>query len=375
MALERMSYYFLGALRALDKVGLYENASQMTVYLDGVFTTHVLAILALDTTSFKPPPVLGASSRIIAPAQQVFRPSDESKVTGEPPDTSRDNILARTLLARQDLMMPDSLVAHASNFDGSGTETLIFIIIFTLYVYDWLLSVSEEVKIASKGGQKVSVAIYFLSRIGEFISLLICVTSGAKTLPPFTKHCLPAQIIVEICGNISGDASAYLFLLRVRAVYFKSQYVTLAFGTLWATMAAMQILASASLVPTANSMTGPNLRSRLMSIISGEGLYSLSKSLMRSGQLYYLTTIIAYFVYLGVKTSPALGSSQIALLSGYIAFTNMMACRVFRGVALGGLEDSPTQLGMSSTRIADVLQLGPLSSSQRTDSKVKDDLA
>lgn len=144
----------------------------------------------------------------------------------------------------------------------------------------------------------------------------------------------------------------------------------------------------------ANSMTGPNLRSRLMSIISGEGLYSLSKSLMRSGQLYYLyvrrfrnfwhgfanmqchrTTIIAYFVYLGVKASPALGSSQIALLSGYIAFTNMMACRVFRGVALGGLEDSPTQLGMSSTRIADVLQLGPLSSSRRTDSKVKDDLA
>ena len=38
----------------------------------------------------------------------------------------------------------------------------------------------------------------------------------------------------------------------------------------------------------ANSMTGPNLRSRLLSIISGEGLYSLSKSLMRSGQLYYL---------------------------------------------------------------------------------------
>ena len=37
-----------------------------------------------------------------------------------------------------------------------------------------------------------------------------------------------------------------------------------------------------------NAVVDTSLHSRLMSILTGKGLYSLSKSLMRSGQLYYL---------------------------------------------------------------------------------------
>ena len=45
----------------------------------------------------------------------------------------------------------------------------------------------------------------------------------------------------------------------------------------------------------ADAVTGASWHSRLLSIIQGKGLYSLSKLLMRSGQLYYMYVIYEDF--------------------------------------------------------------------------------
>ncbi|KZP26570.1 hypothetical protein FIBSPDRAFT_854614 [Athelia psychrophila] len=43
---------------------------------------------------------------------------------------------------------------------------------------------------------------------------------------------------------------------------------------------------------------------------------------------------------------------KYTLVNTYVTFTNIMACRVFRGVALGMLVDSNTVLSMGSIRVA-----------------------
>ncbi|KZP19669.1 hypothetical protein FIBSPDRAFT_955141 [Athelia psychrophila] len=84
---------------------------------------------------------------------------------------------------------------------------------------------------------------------------------------------------------------------------------------------------------------------------------------MRSGQLYYFTNILAYFVYLAIVFSQIIPAGMAGgSTTAYTAFTNMMACRVFRGVALGSLENTPSQLGLTTAQIAAVMQLEPLPS-------------
>lgn len=152
---------------------------------------------------------------------------------------------------------------------------------------------------------------------------------------------------MSVCANIAGDSSAYLFFLRVRAIYLRSSFITLGFGALWLCLVAMHIVPAVTAHPSqsvsilatfenlidihlaqlseynycklghaqlpivsifvydtlvwlaithrlaADSWTGSSWRSRFLSIIHGEGLHSLSRALMRSGQFYYLCASIA----------------------------------------------------------------------------------
>lgn len=72
-------------------------------------------------------------------------------------------------------------------------------------------------------------------------------------------------------------------------------------------------------------------------------------------------TSLVFLAYLIMSSSPSVPSSlHYLFIVIYNGFTTMMACRVFRGVALGRIEDSSAQLGITSTRIAAAMQLEPL---------------
>ncbi|KZP10998.1 hypothetical protein FIBSPDRAFT_1051017 [Athelia psychrophila] len=266
---------------------------------------------------------------------------------------------------------------------------------FTAYAYDWLISIPEECAMVANSGITWSISIYFLSRVCEFTFLGLILLFGLVTI----ENC---QLLIDMTGMvgvIGGAATTFLFFLRVRAVYMKSTRVTALFGALWLVTLALGIFAATTLraghIPSTqycldtsvNYVTLPSIstfahdttvflaisyrlaadaateltwRSRVLSVIKGKGLHSLSKSLMQSGQKYYFATVLFFLANLALLVSPVPPSARFALTTMHLGFTNIMACHVFRGVALGAIERTPT--GLSSTRIAAAFQLSPMSS-------------
>lgn len=71
--------------------------------------------------------------------------------------------------------------------------------------------------------------------------------------------------------------------------------------------------------------------------------------------LWYSSTILFFLINFAIICSPPTPTGAEYLIAiVYIAFTNMMACRVFRGVALGRMHVEVA--GLTSTRIAAVFQ-------------------
>ncbi|KZP32802.1 hypothetical protein FIBSPDRAFT_943790 [Athelia psychrophila] len=272
-----------------------------------------------------------------------------------------------------------------------------------MYAYDWLLSISEEVAIVSKGSLTWSIAIYFLSRTSQLVFLLLAIAFKANWV-----NCTAVFTGLIITSSVAIASTSFLFFLRVRAVYLQSRTITILFGALWVVTASVSIgfgalavhgtkrvphtahctttIAKYHFIPVtmtfvhdtmvflaisyrlaAGAVTAGYWRSRVLSIVTGKGLFSLSRSLMKGGQLYYLATTVFFFANLATMTSPSihynwLHYNRIGICLG---FSNMMACLVFRGVALGQIEKKPTQLGLTSTAInvafqTDVLPLPQL---------------
>lgn len=63
--------------------------------------------------------------------------------------------------------------------------------------------------------------------------------------------------------------------------------------------------------------------------------------------------------FLAMLVSPAPDTVRYALVPVYICLNNIMACCVFRGVALGMIERSPTVMGLTTTRLAAAFEMRP----------------
>ncbi|KZP02047.1 hypothetical protein FIBSPDRAFT_970588 [Athelia psychrophila] len=76
---------------------------------------------------------------------------------------------------------------------------------------------------------------------------------------------------------------------------------------------------------------------------------------MQSGQAYYAAIILFFFVNLATMCSPLVPViMHYSLVNTYIAFTNLMACRIFRGIALGMMQDNPSS--WNTARISAALE-------------------
>ncbi|KZP14279.1 hypothetical protein FIBSPDRAFT_1048841 [Athelia psychrophila] len=263
----------------------------------------------------------------------------------------------------------------------------------TAYLYDWVLSISGEHQVFSRAGLTWPIAIYLLSRFTTAAHLLLVLIF---IFAP-TGHCTPLTALFAVCAAARMISTSFLFLLRVRAVYLRSTSVTAMFGIMWLIAVILNIINDATIraapltdtqycvtiqlqhpaYPStsafvfdtfvfiaisyrlaADAATEQSWRARLQSVVTGKGQFSISRALMVSGQLYYLAIILFFWVNLAIVVSPLIpASSHYALNTAYFAFTNIMACRVFRGVALGVLEKSPTSAGLSSTRIGAAFEL------------------
>lgn len=123
-----------------------------------------------------------------------------------------------------------------------------------------------------------------------------------------------------------------------------------------------------------NATTGESWRARMggssramVSMVSQDpsckaGNFIICKSSMKSPSQFLerqptciRATIAFFFANLAMMVSPWAPVALLILVPSYVTFSSMMACRIFRGVALGIIDDS----ALTTTNIAAVFRSAP----------------
>ncbi|CAL1701736.1 unnamed protein product [Somion occarium] len=220
--------------------------------------------------------------------------------------------------------------------------------------------------------------VYILSRIttGGFIILSLVFTT-AKVEDCHTLSTISSWFLV-----LALPCNSMLFFIRIRAVFLMSPLVTAGFGILWLTTvgAALTVpfgVQAMNLQPGRSWCSVVEVRSysstgwfymvfydtlvfiaisfrtvsfglaetwkeRLSSFISGKGVGHVSRSLLRTVQLYYLVTVGSNLFVLMVIVDPGVDKYWRAMSSmSNLALTNAMACRVYRLLKLGLIQSGP----------------------------------
>ncbi|KAF7973237.1 hypothetical protein HWV62_15737 [Athelia sp. TMB] len=225
------------------------------------------------------------------------------------------------------------------------------------------------------------------------MSLGFCVTTAVWAVAPVAQ-CQTLEYIICSFYEVSLPATSLLFFFRVKAVYGNARFVTLFFGILWFSVLGLSILLMLAVqsdhiphtlrckeavvraygsIPTIisaiydtlvfmaisyrvvqHTLIGETWAARWRSFVTGEGLYTLSRALLRGGQLYYFATIGISMVNT-VLTMATSFPDELRLLFGppTVALPSAMACFVFRAVLLGAIDDDALALegGVPQTTI------------------------
>ncbi|KZP23259.1 hypothetical protein FIBSPDRAFT_823569 [Athelia psychrophila] len=241
-------------------------------------------------------------------------------------------------------------------------------------IWDWLMTMPDEYRIASKVGiPNTSKISYFCARV---FSLAYCLAETMIQVAP-VKNCQVLQLFVAIFIILALSASNALFFLRVRAVYGKSRSITAFFGLSWfivfvtilSALFAIKVqhigptnrcvtvkvhpwlavpmishVVNSTLVflaisyrITSQSMGRAGWRSTARGFLSGDRAPRVAKALLRHGQLSYLVTIVMNVAMIVMSFSP---HYQAALTIPAIALESVMTCRVHRAVILGLITDN-----------------------------------
>ncbi|KAF7968180.1 hypothetical protein HWV62_31692 [Athelia sp. TMB] len=259
---------------------------------------------------------------------------------------------------------------------------------FTVLVWDWLLSIADEVRLTQRCGASIALFAYFVARISIFSLCVLIIIFQNAALPDCKKPFI-AMAIATICGTAGNG---FLFLLRVRAVYEGSKLITLGFGLWWMAVigttflysfgvraehqphSSMCMISSAKSWSTASlwvnavydtcifvaisvrivsfaihtpPMNAHHHRSNSMSkrtevegnwraFAWGNGLPRVCRELLRGGQLFYFVTIGFTLLGSSMSLAPVTPVLRAGFMAPALAMSTIMTGRVFRGIALAG---------------------------------------
>ncbi|KAH8094632.1 hypothetical protein BXZ70DRAFT_349768 [Cristinia sonorae] len=276
-------------------------------------------------------------------------------------------------LAPQAYLSPDL----APGYDG---QSHMYFLTLGAWLWDFLNALPEEYTTVWRRKPSVSSVFYILARI---MTLVAIVSSIVFQLSP-TTHC--GALMFVICIAIAGASvsAAFMFLIRVTAIYNRSWVVAAWFGVLWAlllgTTIAMPFFITTghigattfciitavkplgggftfSPIPFAvltvydtlifvfiswrlngvvwNHSISSTWTSRLLSLFRGRGLPHFTKSVLRHGQKYYLATAILNVTCLIMLLTSAVPSVLHAIfIVPAVAMQNALACRIYRETLL-----------------------------------------
>ncbi|KAK7681909.1 hypothetical protein QCA50_014871 [Cerrena zonata] len=260
-----------------------------------------------------------------------------------------------------------------------------------LCAYDVVMALPGEIELLSRG-LTISDIVYWAARltlVGFVISLLSLVPITATLIP--SNDCQKVVPITEWFMVLSMIFNSLLFVFRVRAVYFNSRKVTIIFSVLWLTtltqlippiVSVMQIhpgdgwadcdailnmkpwviigfiltaiFDTAVFVAISMQVLGftgevHTRKERMSSFLNGKELGNLTRSVLQTGQLYYLVTIVVDCIAIaGLVPSDSLSEpvrAAFALIG--VVLQNITACAVFRLVKLRTIRPAPSSLPTS----------------------------
>ncbi|KAG6918422.1 hypothetical protein DXG01_014601 [Tephrocybe rancida] len=270
------------------------------------------------------------------------------------------------------------------------------------FIWDLLENIYGDYRLAFHHKMSFPTMVYFLSRCSVLASALMNALSRSKypssilaqadiltllsaTAAPLGIHnCQRAQTSACVLYHIAFSSTAFLFFLRVRAIFNDKKIVIGFFFALWLSVFAGSITValvggSDSLGPTDYCLAKPlkpyigvspvallindtcvflAISWRLMNVsrmpeqeskahispikrfVLGGGLPSLSRALFQDGQAYYLASV-ASNIFAVITITPVVPAGFRFMYVFNAVITNMMACRVYRHTKFGDFrEDS-----------------------------------
>ncbi|CAL1702803.1 unnamed protein product [Somion occarium] len=283
------------------------------------------------------------------------------------------------------------------------TAMYIALAVVTAWLYDFVLAIPEEVRMFMETPVTLADIAYICARFftaGCVSGTLIFAVSSSNL-------CNTLLAVVTWFGALALPSNSLLFLIRVKGIFHNSRSVVILFGLLWTTtflsfsapfsyvanneealgvewcwVPRISALGSAPFIALAIFDTAVFIaismrvisyspahtwNEKFKSFIFGKNLGHISRALLRSGQLYYMVTVTINICIAAVVLSPSISpiiSATTAIVN--IALQNIMACRVFRLLKFGLIEDdssAPTFFQMHISRKAAHLSLLEMSSS------------
>jgi hypothetical protein len=223
-------------------------------------------------------------------------------------------------------------------------------------------------------------------------------------------HCHALQMVLGAVFILAVPSTAALFFFRVKAVYCNHRIVAFFFGFLLFALFCLSFLTlfsskvgrigttrrcitlevehytsapvllnslmdniifvAISMRMISYSLAGDTFSRRVKSFIWGDGLTKLSKSILRGGQLYYLFRIILFYcliAYTDIPFRATFGLNMVVIvmiatdvpllfrtmfIPAHIALDSAMACRVFRSIRLGLIENSYEDMTIPTIQFA-----------------------
>ncbi|KAI0783244.1 hypothetical protein C8Q75DRAFT_726331 [Abortiporus biennis] len=301
--------------------------------------------------------------------------------------------------ASQTILNPETPLAWVSKSVAQQVEIVRYVFVGTLaaWIWDYLMSIWDEYRIFRKSGIKAIDIVYLLARFTTFshiITALLFITAPIE-------HCHAMEIASAWVAFLAMPLNTLLFFFRIRAIFRDSRLVATAFAILWLFTLAGAVSAfslhSIQLGPTRYCIAqakpwisvGPiaiavydtavylsigirltinsrefslNRHNKIKVFFHGSGVSRISRSLLLSGQLYYLVTVtVNIAIMISVVSSSVSPIYRSMLLVPNIALQNAMACRVYRQVKLGLIANDVTQWNISDSSRAEVEHRRPIS--------------
>ncbi|KAL4252108.1 hypothetical protein ABKN59_001784 [Abortiporus biennis] len=275
-----------------------------------------------------------------------------------------------TSTAPNQVWLPSDIAAQTDLSDVVLSAT------FEAYMWDFSMSLIEEYSVLSQNRRRPSALVYLLARLSSFA---LVVSSFVFDTQNNIEDCHGLAKSIGWFGGIAMPLNSLLFFFRAKAVFNDNKPVVYSFALLWIAMlgclsapfavdgaeyiGTMRYCVTSTVKPYSAAgifiigvhdtvvffaitlrltviSSAETWYDRVKMFFSGRGMGSISKVLLTSGQLYYSATVGLNIVTIILLVSPSVGDVICATFAvSNVALQNAMACRVYRQLRLGFIQD------------------------------------